>query len=308
LVITDRGSNAITITGGDAADTLRMENTADVMTGGSGDDNLVIVQNALLGGFSINLNATGDQVTTYNGSANAAVQSSFKDVDLRDATGSGAADITGASTGSTIVGTQNIDQITLENATTNVDDIVIVTNGVAATQGDQISNFVVGAGNDVIQLDLSNLNAAGRAGDATTDLELVDISAASGTNSAALTAGNGVTQTIAADNATLIAGRDVILLNTGTYANADAAVDAMESSGGASFLFDENVAANDAIVFAYEGTDSNVHIALAKFIAADNNTVAAVTGDGNLDGIDLVTLVGVAEVTNLDATNIAFIA
>jgi hypothetical protein len=288
-----------------------MENTADVMTGGTGDDNLVIVQNALLGGFSINLNATGDQVTTYNGSANAAVQSGFKDVDLRSSTGSGAADITGASTGSTIVGTANIDQITLENATTNVDDIVIIANGTAATYGDQITNFVVGANNDVLQLDLSDLNTAGRAGDATTDLDLVDISVSGGAAAVSLTAGNGVTQTITGDNVALIAGRDVILLDAGAtqFANADAAVDAMESAGGFSFTHKDTAAASDAIVFAYEGTDNNVHVALAKFIAADDNqATAAVVDNNNLDGIDLVTLVGVTDVTTLDATNIAFIA
>jgi hypothetical protein len=311
LVITDRGASAITITGGDAADTLRMENTADVMTGGSGDDNLVIVQNALLGGFSINLNASGDQVTTYNGSANAAVQSGFKDVDLRSSTGSGAADITGASTGSTIVGTANIDQITLENATTNVDDIVIQANGTAASYGDQITNFVVGASNDVLQLDLSDLNTAGRAGDATTDLDLVDISVSGGAAAASLTAGNGVTQTVTGDNVALIAGRDVILLDAGAtqFASADAAVDALESAGSFSITHKDTAAAGDAIVFAYEGTDSNVHIALAKFIAADDNqAIAAVIANANLDGIDLVTLVGVTDVTTLDATNIAFIA
>ena len=50
LTVTDRGSSAMTITGGSGTDT-RMEHGNDVMTGGAGTDALTITQNAVLGGF-----------------------------------------------------------------------------------------------------------------------------------------------------------------------------------------------------------------------------------------------------------------
>jgi hypothetical protein len=84
----------------------------DVIDGAAGTgDNLVITSNLILGGIQIDLSSKADQVTTFNGSANAAIQSGFENVDLSGITGTGGADITAVSTGSTIIGTLNADQI-----------------------------------------------------------------------------------------------------------------------------------------------------------------------------------------------------
>ncbi|MDA9989176.1 hypothetical protein N9E47_09285, partial [Luminiphilus sp.] len=152
FTLSDRGSTAMTITGGTAADSLRMENAGDVMTGGTGSDTLVIVQNAVLGGFAVDLSSATDQVTTYNGSANAAVQVGFENVDLSGVTGSNGADITAAgtatvATASTILSTPNVDNITLGGG---VDTLRLV--ALNLTANDTINGFNA-AGADVIQLD-----------------------------------------------------------------------------------------------------------------------------------------------------------
>jgi len=151
FTLSDRGSSAMTITGGTAADILQMENAGDVMTGGTGSDTLVIVQNAVLGGFAVNLSSATDQVTTYNGSANAAVQVGFENVNLIGISGSNGADITAAgtataATASHIVSTKNVDNITLG---TGVDTIRLVAANLTAN--DTINGFTTTS--DKIELD-----------------------------------------------------------------------------------------------------------------------------------------------------------
>jgi Ca2+-binding RTX toxin-like protein len=165
-------SGAMTITGGTAGDTIAMENGADVLTGGTGTDTLVIAQNAVLGGFQIDLSASGDQVTTYNGSANSAVQSGFENVNLSGVTGTFGADITAIKTGSTIVGTANADQVT---GGAGVDvitggagndtltggsgaDIFVITGGLTAFGLDVITDFTVGT--DTLRVTGANIGNA----------------------------------------------------------------------------------------------------------------------------------------------------
>jgi hypothetical protein len=167
LTISDRDASAMTITGGSDADTIRMENEADVLTGGDGTDTLTIVQNAVLGGFKVDLSASGDQVTTYNGAANAAVQSGFENVDLSNVTGTNGADITANADGSTITGTSNADQITLGAGTDTV-----VFEGDGSGEADTISSFT--AGTDIIDFDTSAV--AGADGTAT-DRQVADLTA-----------------------------------------------------------------------------------------------------------------------------------
>ena len=113
------GTAAMTITGGTGNDTIIMKSASDVLDGATNgsatntvNDTLSIVQNAVLGGFLVDLTSTTDQVTTYNGSANAAIQKGFENVDLSGITGNFGADVTAAAAGSSIVGTLNADQIT----------------------------------------------------------------------------------------------------------------------------------------------------------------------------------------------------
>ena len=60
-------TGAMTITGSDAADTIAMENTGDVLTGGS--DTLAIAKTAILVGLNVDLTSTTDQVASFNGAA-----------------------------------------------------------------------------------------------------------------------------------------------------------------------------------------------------------------------------------------------
>jgi hypothetical protein len=145
LTVSDRGASAMTITGGTGADSLRMEAAADVMTGGTGTDTLVIVQNAVLGGFQIDLSSATDQVGTYNGSANAAVQIGFENVNASGITGNFGVDITAIKTGSTIAGTANNDQIT---GGAGADTITFADRG--ATGNDSLSGITLAANGDVL--------------------------------------------------------------------------------------------------------------------------------------------------------------
>jgi len=106
------GAGAMAITGGSGNDTIIMRNNGDVLTGGSGTDTLKLSGNAVIGGYSIDLSSTTDQVVTFGGSANTAAQTGFEYVDLSLVTGSYGADITGRTTlANQIVATLNADNI-----------------------------------------------------------------------------------------------------------------------------------------------------------------------------------------------------
>ena len=101
-------ADAKTIKGGQGADSLAMENGADVMAGGLGtNDTLVMSYTATMGGIAVDLTAA-DQVTTFDGAANAASQTGFENVDLSGYNSFGST-IVGAATGSTITGTAAAD-------------------------------------------------------------------------------------------------------------------------------------------------------------------------------------------------------
>lgn len=133
------GTTAATYTGSAGADTFIMRNAADVIAAGEGADSLVVTATGNLGGIIVDLSATGDQVTFFNGGANAAVQSGFVNVDLSGYTGSFGATVTAHKDGSTITGTGRTDEITGGDGADTV----------VATAGDDVVN--TGAGNDTIE-------------------------------------------------------------------------------------------------------------------------------------------------------------
>ena len=114
FVQTGRSATAAsTYTGSAGADTFIMMNKSDVLDGAAGtNDTLDINKAFVLGGIEVDLSSTTNQVTTFNGSANTAVQKGFENVDVSGVTGSFGAQITAISTGSTITGTANADVIT----------------------------------------------------------------------------------------------------------------------------------------------------------------------------------------------------
>jgi hypothetical protein len=141
----DRAATAMTITTGEAGDTVAMRHGNDVLNGGLGTDTLTINTNFVLGGVLVDLNSATDQVTTFNGSANAAVQIGFENVDLSGVTGTFGADVTAKSTGSTITGTANADVI-LGGA--GVDTFIVNTGTVG--NSDVMTG---GTGTDILQID-----------------------------------------------------------------------------------------------------------------------------------------------------------
>jgi len=94
-LVMSNGSNAgarsrtdsVTYTGSDGSDTLIMGNKGDVLdagtqpTGANGDT-LVVAGTLVLGGIEVDLSKTDDQITTWNGTANTAIQKGFESVDL----------------------------------------------------------------------------------------------------------------------------------------------------------------------------------------------------------------------------------
>ena len=108
-------TGATTYTGSAGNDTFIMGNKADVIDGGeaTGDNDTLDINLAsqILGGISVDLSATGDQVATVNGMAETTVQQNFESVDLAGYTGGSGAQVTGSSLANTIVGTGFADSI-----------------------------------------------------------------------------------------------------------------------------------------------------------------------------------------------------
>ena len=198
-------TTAATYTGSLGADTFMMRNSADVIDGGAGTDTLNVSGNLILGGLQVDLNSTGDQITSYNGSSNAAVQKGFENINLSGLTGTFGADITAKSTGSTITGTANNDQI-IGGAGTD-----IITGGLGAdtiTLGSATNALVFTSGSsqstayDIIE-DLTDARVA------TTTITLADkgteVGVTAGKLSATITALGGAANEAAAINL-LLAG------------------------------------------------------------------------------------------------------
>jgi Ca2+-binding RTX toxin-like protein len=158
---TARGSDAMTITGGTGADTIEMENAADVLTGGAGatiSDEVQVTFSGTGGAIVVDLSSTTDQVTLFNGVANSVAQTGFEDIDVSGytQTGSVGADITGSTGANVIVGTgyadtirggegadtitggAGADVISLTETTATVDTLVfsaVATNGIDTVTG-----------------------------------------------------------------------------------------------------------------------------------------------------------------------------
>jgi hypothetical protein len=141
LVQTARSAtDASTYTGSVGDDSFIMMNQSDVIDAGAGtSDTLTITKVSVLGGMAVDLSSTTDQITTFNGAANATVQIGFENVNVLGVTGSFGAEITAISTGSTITGTVNADVINGGAGT----DTIQFTGGTAVTAGALVANLGV---------------------------------------------------------------------------------------------------------------------------------------------------------------------
>ena len=225
VVQTGRSSTAAAdYKGAAGADTFMMLNKSDVMNGGAGTDTLDINFAAILGGIEVDLSSTTDQVVTFNGGANSAVQKTFDSVDVSGYTGTFGAQITAIKGGSTITGTGNADVMTGGAGA----DIFRMK---AATDIDDADTVAGGAGANTVAMDIATT--------AVTDADFANMTLvqtftlANGTNTAvfgtaAATAGiitiNGGTGndniTSAAGSQTVVAGNGANAVNTGLGADA----------------------------------------------------------------------------------------
>ena len=106
--VIDGGAGDDSVSAGAGTDTVTIGSAGDIADGGSGTDTLTV---SSIGGsaFVIDLSATGDQLTTYNGSANAGLQQGFETADLSTVTG--VVTGTAAAGGSTITGGSGNDSL-----------------------------------------------------------------------------------------------------------------------------------------------------------------------------------------------------
>ena len=211
----------------------------------------------------------------------------------------GADTLTGGLGADVITGGLGADTIILTEASSSADDVVI-TGGLTA---DSVTGFASAA--DDVLLDMSTISAAGAVVAGKT-LDIVDIydnfSTADANGTAA---GVGAQILTAAGTAADAKNFFVIDLGTTKFANAAAAVDVLETGGAAALTFAGAIAAADAFYIAYENTTGGTNIAVASFVASDDNSGgAATTGAGNLTGTDLVTLAGVADATVLTTAQV----
>jgi len=262
----------------------------------------------------------GDVVINFSSPTTTVTEALFEAALQYNITGTSTADtitlgdladtIDGGADADTIVGGGGADSITGGLAADNLtggagaDDFVI-TSGLTT---DTIVDFT--AESDQLHIDLSDLETA-NASQAATTINIVGFGAdlAVATDVAAVTTPALVTVT-GATAAAALANKNIILLDLGAgLADVGAAVDAMDTGGGAALTHGTHFAADDAFLFAYENSTTGVvHIALANFAAEDDNTGSeAVIAAEALEGIDLVSLTGVTDVTALTAADFDFI-
>jgi hypothetical protein len=289
-------TEASTYTGSGGNDTLIMMHANDVIDGGAGtSDTLDINMTQAVGTAIIDMTAA-DQIASFNGGANAAVQTGFENLDISGLLTKGAV-VTGTAAANTITGSALIDQI---DAGAGNDTIV-------SSAGNDV--ITLGAGADVVQVATSGHGL--RIKDFTVGTDDIDLNLAlksdDGTTVAAGAAGAYFVQTVAAgDNVFQTAGagngKDVIfelshssLVFTGNFATMtdaqlkaalvtelDSSTDMTTSSVGeiAVIFYDNQATANAAVMYidqdGTKGTLATTEIAVLAVIegVGANNLVA----------------------------------
>ncbi|MCV6588641.1 MAG: hypothetical protein OIF57_06390 [Marinobacterium sp.] len=258
LILTGRGAGPLTVTASDADDALLMTHKDDALDAGGSDtrgDTLVVEYTAVVGGMAVDLSATGDQIQTFNGGANAAVQTGFQHADLSGYQGNGA-EITAHADGSRIFGTSSVDNIILGAGA----DTVVFAASAAANGTDSIANFTAGATTaDVLDFGhfISVVNTT-QVGDGTDET---------------LIAATDTVVTI--DNSSAdIAGKD--------YGNADFAELFGATGGNAAFLDEANgtAGANSKNVVIIRGQDET-----QIYYVENDSDAAIVAGEVTLVGV-----------------------
>jgi len=268
-------TSAVNYTGSAGNDTFIMLHLGDTIAGGGGTgDTLDVDYTAVLGGISVDLSSTGEQITTMDGGALSGSITGFENVDLSGYGGGFGANVTAVKTGSTITGTTATDRITggAGNDTVNVvtgtsadadvvvggtgSDTIKVADGLAnATLAQNVIDLAT-PGNGLIANSGAFANYSG--------FENVDVSAE---------AGDGFTIVGSTSSNTIKGGAGADSITTGS-----GGTNSVDTGDGA-----------DVVAFG-AGTDTVVVSALSDVEAA-NKTVTDVGGDANaLEDTDTIAL------------------
>ena len=237
---------------------------ADAITGGSGADTITA-------GGGIDVIVGGDGADTIDA-------------------GDGADTITGGLAADTITTGAGADNVVIDGGLTM----------------DTVKDFTVGTGGDQIDLDISVLEGANK-NIASTTMNFVTFKAGAAGDDVTTTTTNKIV-VVSTDSTTAadIEGADIIVLGGNTYANNAAALDAMEANGDRTVTHTNNFAKDDGFFFIYSNsTTGDVTLAAANVSAADNHSGGTATFSANLlEGVDLVGLDGITDLTSLIAANI----
>jgi len=301
-----RDSDAITITGGVNNDIITMENAADVLTGGAGvagvGDTLIINYSAILGGLGVDLSQAGDQVTSVDGTVNAAVQSGFENIDVRAYAGFGTV-IVGSDGVNTITGSAGNDRVSagkgndiINQALTNEANTDQINGGSGADTFTLLAGaYVPAADSSLVSVETVTSAIAASTITLTSQTEAFTITGGAGVQT--LTGGSGVdtitggggadiiTGGIGADIIDVTAGADVDIVKIATAAGATGgysatfAVPAANTVSTAGMDIITGMAATDKIQF----TTGYVGAA-----AAAAGLIAAIATPITVNGITLV--------------------
>jgi Ca2+-binding RTX toxin-like protein len=334
--IIDGGAGDDSVNAGSGTDTVTINAAGDIADGGSGTDTLTVTSIGA-GTFVIDLSATGDQLTTFNGAANAGLQQGFEIVDL--STVNGRVTGTASASGSTITGGSAADTLTggagNDSLTGNAGADVLVA-------GAGIDTLIGGNGNDAYTITLSTVGIhddtvteAGTTGGTTDSLTVLG---ASPTTRAVLnltTAGlgnslietlditalsvAGATVTVGA-NATTVLGSDFVDSITGGAStdsllggaggdiiNAGDGADSIDGGAGDDFLKADSTTENDVDIIT--GGTGNDTIVIADAGEADDVIEAAGGGTNDtlfVNGISAASVVvnGAADFTGANGLGI----
>jgi hypothetical protein len=252
-------TSAVEYTGSAGNDTFIMMAGGDNIAGGAGTgDTLDVNYAAVLGGISLDLSATGDQISTFDGGATSGTVSGFENADLSGYTGTYGASVTAIATGSVITGTDQSDRITLA---AGADDVIFVTQ---PAQDAAVSDTIIGftTGTDDIDINFALKNITG-----------TDVVAFESVNT----------------NATIADGSTIIELEgqttNGTAADFITKLGTTASGGNAQVAGDKYVmiaytASGDAQLWSYISTGDNVTAAELTLMA----TLSGVAADSLVAG------------------------
>jgi len=259
-------TTAVNYTGSAGNDTFIMKTAGDNISGGGGTGDILDVDYAaVLGGISIDLSSTGQQISTLDGGAISGSITGFESVDLSGYTGGFGSVVTAIKTGSTITGTSATDRITGGAGA----DTIVLTKG----------NDVIAAGTGADKLRVVNANNGG----------LIEDNDAAG-NKIDLNAG-----TIGWDDAASVSHSQTVSGITIVDLSGQADLDVnMTVKGGAASETIITGAGSDAIDLTVGGTDT---VKFASAGSAESDTITGFTaGTDVLDFSAFKTIATVAGV------------